>query len=126
FRCMKSELGLRPIHHQKEERVDGHLFITVIAYHIGQTIRFKGRRKGIQDSWSRIRQILSRQVRITTTLKRKDGQLIQIRKSSKAELSHQEIYNALELPYQPGKTVKSFCGDSYCSAKTQPLCSVSC
>ncbi|MEW6618451.1 MAG: hypothetical protein AB1422_03730 [bacterium] len=98
----------------------------MIAYHIGQTIRFKGRRKGIQDSWSRIRQILSRQVRITTTLKRKDGQLMQIRKSSKAELSHQEIYNALELPYQLGKTVKSFCGDSYCSAKTQPLYSVSC
>ena len=31
FRCMKSELGLRPIHHQKEVRCDGHIFITVIA-----------------------------------------------------------------------------------------------
>jgi len=39
FRSMKSELGLQPVYHQKEYRTDGHLFITVIAYHIMQTIR---------------------------------------------------------------------------------------
>lgn len=32
FRSLKSELGLRPIFHLKEERSDGHLFITVLAY----------------------------------------------------------------------------------------------
>lgn len=30
FLCMKSDLGLRPVHHQKETRVDGHLFITLL------------------------------------------------------------------------------------------------
>jgi transposase len=39
FRSMKSELGLRPVYHQKEHRTDGHLFITVIACHIMQTMR---------------------------------------------------------------------------------------
>ncbi len=34
FRSVKSELGLRPVHHQSEFRCDGHLFITVLAYHI--------------------------------------------------------------------------------------------
>ncbi|MCJ7809319.1 MAG: IS1634 family transposase, partial [Desulfobulbaceae bacterium] len=34
FRCLKSELGLRPIHHSKSDRVDGHLFISVLAYHL--------------------------------------------------------------------------------------------
>lgn len=107
FRCMKSELGLRPVNHQKELRVDGHLFITVLAYHILHTIRSKLRRKGIQHSWETIRTLLSTQVRITTTMKRKDGKVIWIRKSSRAELFHKEIYDALNLPYQPGKTVKS-------------------
>jgi hypothetical protein len=32
FRSLKSELGFRPVYHHKEERVDGHLFITVLAY----------------------------------------------------------------------------------------------
>ena len=107
FRCMKSELGLRPIHHQKESRTDGHIFITVLAYHILHTIRFKLKSRGIHFSFSTIRDRLSSQVRVTTTMKRKDGKMIHIRKSSRAELFHKEIYDALDLGYQPGKTVKT-------------------
>jgi transposase len=107
FRCMKSELGLRPIYHQKERRCDGHLFITIIAYHLLHTIRFKLRQKGVRFCWTTIRQQLSTQVRITTTMKRKDGKVVHIRKSSKAEPSHQIIYDALNLSYQPGRIVKT-------------------
>ncbi|MCP5019596.1 MAG: IS1634 family transposase, partial [Ketobacter sp.] len=35
FRSMKTELGMRPIYHHKEDRVSGHIFITLIAYHLG-------------------------------------------------------------------------------------------
>jgi transposase len=38
FRRLKSELGLCPIYHHKEVRSDGHLFITVLAYHMVQFI----------------------------------------------------------------------------------------
>ena len=34
FRSLKSELGLRPIYHHKEARVNSHIFITLIAYHL--------------------------------------------------------------------------------------------
>jgi transposase len=34
FRSLKSELGLWPIYHHKEARVNGHIFITPIAYHL--------------------------------------------------------------------------------------------
>ena len=107
FRCMKSELGLRPIYHQKERRCDGHLFITTIAYHLLHTIRYKLRQKGIHFCWATIRKQLSTQVRITTTMKRKDNKVVHIRKSSKAEPSHQAIYDALNLSYQPGRIVKT-------------------
>ncbi len=107
FRCMKSELGLRPIYHQKEVRCDGHIFITLLAYHLLHTIRFKLRQKGVRFCWTTIRRQLSTQVRITTTMKRQDGKVIHIRKSSKAEPPHQVIYDALNLSYQPGKKVKT-------------------
>ncbi len=107
FRCMKSELGLRPIFHQKEARCDGHIFITVIAYHLLHTIRFKLRQRGVRFCWTTIRKQLSTQVRITTTMKRKDYKVVHIRKSSKAEPSHQVIYDALNLSYQPGRIVKT-------------------
>lgn len=107
FRSMKSELGLRPIYHQKENRADGHLFITVLAYHILHTIRFKLRKNGITHSWLTIRKELATHARISTTIKRDDGKIIHIRKSSRPELFHVQIYNALNLPHRAGKTIKT-------------------
>ncbi len=107
FRCMKSELGLRPIYHQKEARCDGHIFITVIAYHIMHTIRFRLRHRGVRLSWITIRRQLSTHVRTTTTMKRKDNKVIKIRKSSKAEPVHEAIYDALNLSHKPGRIVKT-------------------
>ncbi len=107
FRCMKSELGLRPIYHQKEVRCDGHIFITVIAYHLMHTIRFKLRQKGVKFCWTTIRRQLSTHVRVTTTMKSKDNKVIKIRKSSKTEPPHEVIYDALGLSYRPGRTVKT-------------------
>jgi len=107
FRCMKSELGLRPIYHQKEIRCDGHIFITIIAYHLMHTIRYKLRHKGVKFCWTTIRRQLSTHVRATTTMKRKDDKVIKIRKSSKTEPAHEIIYDALGLSHRPGKTVKT-------------------
>jgi len=107
FRSMKSELGLRPVYHQKERRVDGHLFITVLAYHVLHAIRFKLRKRGMTQSWSTIRKGLSTHIRITTTMKRDDGKMIHIRKSTRPEPFHIQIYDALNLPHRPGKTIKT-------------------
>ena len=107
FRCMKSELGLRPIYHQKEVRCDGHIFITVIAYHLMHTIRHKLRHRSVRFCWTTIRRQLSTQVRTTTTMKREDNKVIRIRKSSKAEPVHEVIYDALNLSHRPGRIEKT-------------------
>ncbi|MBF0134599.1 MAG: transposase [Magnetococcales bacterium] len=106
FRSMKSELGLRPVYHQKGDRVDAHLFITILAYHLVHGIRYQLKAKGIDDSWERLRNRLSSQIRITITMTRQDGELVHLRKSSRAEPHQQAIYNALGLPHHPGKTLK--------------------
>ena len=107
FRCIKSELGLRPNYHHLERRSDGHIFITLMAYHIMQTIRTKLREKGIRFCWNTIRTQLSSHMRISTTMKREDGKVIYIRKSSRPEPNHKEIYKAMDLPSQVGKTLKA-------------------
>ena len=107
FRCMKSELGLRPNYHHIERRCDGHIFITLVAYHIMQTIRTKLREKGIHFCWETVCVRLSSHMRVSTTMKREDGRAIHIRKSSRAESSQKEIYEALDLPQQLGKTLKA-------------------
>ena len=107
FRCMKSELGLRPIYHHIERRCDGHIFITLLAYHVMHTIRCKLRQKGIRFCWATIRTQLSSQVRISTTMKQKDGKAVHLRKSSRAESSHRTIYEALNLSTKPGRLIKT-------------------
>ena len=107
FRCMKSELGLRPNYHHIERRCDGHIFITLVAYHIMQTIRTKLREKGIHFCWETVRVRLSSHMRISTTLKREDGKVVHIRKSSRAESNQKEIYDALDLSHEPGKIMKA-------------------
>jgi len=106
FRSMKSELGLRPVHHQNEFRCEGHLFITVLAYHVLHTIRMKLNMHGITHSWSTIRRVLSSHYRVTTSMKRSDGKMIYIRKTAKPEDCHTKIYDALGMPHRPGKTSK--------------------
>ena len=106
FRSLKSELGLRPVYHHKENRCDGHLFITVIAYQCVQAIRTQLKAAGINDSWAQLRQTLSVQRRVTASLRRKDGRTIHVRKSTQAEPELMAIYQALAITAAPGGTKK--------------------
>ena len=102
FRSLKSELGLRPIYHHKEERSDGHLFITVLAYQLVQLIRRTLKEKQINDSWLRLRQTLANQHRITATFRCSDNRTLHVRKATKAEPTQLRIYNALGINPAPG------------------------
>ncbi len=106
FRSLKGELGLRPVFHSKEDRADGHLFITVLAYQCVQTLRVQLKQAGINDSWTQLRETLSIQRRVTTSLRRRDGHSIHIRKTTVAEPALMEIYQALKLNPDPGSIKK--------------------
>ncbi len=97
FRSLKTELGLRPVYHQKEDRVTGHLFITLLAYHLVHTLRYQLKQQGIHLSWDSIRNIMSTQQRITMTLPTDDHKMIHLRTTTKAELRQKQIYEALNI-----------------------------
>jgi hypothetical protein len=101
-----SELGLRPIFHAKEVRTEGHLFITVLAYQCVRLIRTELKKHGIDARWTRLRQILSVQRRVTATFRQADGRTLNVRKSTLAEPDLLTIYQALGLNSAPGGTRK--------------------
>jgi len=103
FKSLKSELGLRPIFHQKQSRVDAHLFITLLAYSIVHTIRYKLKKKGIHHSWDTIREILENINRVTSSMKCKDGSILYVRQSVELDDKQKEIYEALGLNKQIGE-----------------------
>ena len=107
FRSLKTELGLRPVYHQKTDRVTSHLFITILAYHIVHAIRYQLKLSDLNSSWGKLRKQLEGQSRVTITMKQKNGDVVHIRKSTKPELRQQKIYNILGLSHYPGKTIKT-------------------
>ena len=107
FRSLKSELGLRPSYHHKSKRVDGHLFISVLAYHRVHALRVPLKAQGIHLSGESRRTPLAGHARVTVVLHRDDGQVYHIRKSSRPEPQQQVLYNALGVAHLPGKTEKT-------------------
>ena len=107
FRSLKSELGLRPIYHHKETRVNGHIFITLIAYHLVQTLRHQLKAERINDSWQTVRRKMENQQRVTVILQREDGKTIHLRKATKAEPEQKVIYQALGISAFPGGIKKT-------------------
>jgi hypothetical protein len=106
FRSLKGELGLRPIFHSKEERTDGHLFISVLAYQFVQVIRQRLKAHGIHDSWAGLREILTVQRRVTASFTQKDGRTLHVRKATRPEPALVRLYQALGLAQQPGAVQK--------------------
>ena len=102
FRGLKSDLGLHPVFHHNERRTEGHLFITVLAYQLVQTIRHKLKAAGEIMSWSRLREILTVQQRVTATFRQRDGRTLHVRKTTIAEPALHKIYDALGIGAAPG------------------------
>ena len=107
FRSMKSTLGLRPVYHQKERRVDAHLFITILAYHIMHCIEVVLKQSEITWSWDTIRKTLCTHVRLTSVLKEENGRSIHIRKSSTPNVHQRKVYDGINLSRNFIKTEKT-------------------
>ena len=108
FRSLKSELGMRPVYHQLEHRIDGHIFISILAYHLLHTIRYQLKQRGINNNWESLRNILSMQIRSTTSQNLESGGVVRIRKTSNPTVEQTEIYNALNITNHPIPMVKSY------------------
>jgi len=104
FRSLKTDLGLRPVYHQVERRVEGHLFISVLAYHFVHTLRLQLKAEGVNDAWDTLRETLAGQHRITTTLQRRDGCAVHVRKATRPEPRQKKILDILRLTANPGGT----------------------
>ena len=107
FRSLKTDLGLRPVYHHLPHRIEGHLFISVLAYHFVHTLRLKLKAARVNDAWDTLREKLAIQRRLTTTLLRRDGRCIHVRKASRPEPAQQTILTILGLSGNPGGTQRS-------------------
>ena len=107
FRAMKTPLAERPIHHQKELRVEAHIFLCVLAYHLLVSIEKTLLDQGVHTSWASVRDALKTHQVSTVVLPADNGMVLRIRKGSTPEPAARETYQKLRIDPQvirPRKT----------------------
>ena len=103
FRTLKSDLNLRPIYHQKDERIEAHIFISFMAYCLYITLEKIAQATAVglsaRSILERLSEIQMLDVKIPTT----DGRELHLRRYTKPEKLHQLLLNQLKLklPNQP-------------------------
>jgi len=98
FRAMKSPLMERPIFHHLVHRVETHIFLCVLAYHLLVTVEKAFLDQDIHTSWASLRKQLASHQVVTVVLPTSDGQQIRIRKATTPEPEHKRIYQVLGIP----------------------------
>jgi hypothetical protein len=101
FRCLKTDLNMRPIFHQQDIYSESHIYGSILSYIIVNTIRYQLKAKGIYSDWSNIVRIMNSQKVITTTMQTSTGKTIYLRKCSEPEMPVREIYQALKYKDRP-------------------------
>jgi len=108
FRAMKSPLCERPIFHRLEHRVQTHIFLCVLAYHLLVAIEKLFLEAGIHTSWATLREELRTHQVVTVVLPASNGDVLKVRKGSTPEPRHKEIYATLHIPSEVMKPVKTW------------------
>lgn len=107
FRCLKTDLDLRPIYHKNDNASMAHLHLGLLAYWLVNTIRYQLKTQNIKHNWQEIIRIANTQKIITTTGNNTSGETIQIRRCSEPDEKLKSIYQALKYKSYPFVRKKS-------------------
>jgi len=108
FRDLKGTLDMRPIHHRKEMRVETHIFLCILAYHLQAAIEHTLQQAGDSTSWETLREELTTHQVATITLPTTDGKTLAIRKAGIPDRRVREIYRLLALDAEPMKPLRTW------------------
>ena len=103
FRNLKGDLGLRPIHHQLESRIEAHIFIAFLSYCLHVTLKKRCQQKAGGLSPRSVLEQLKQMQMIDVHVPTVDGRWVQMSRYTQPEKSQQLLLAqlGLELPPQP-------------------------
>ena len=97
FRICKSDLGLRPVWHQKEDRVQAHILVCFLAYVLWKTLDLRCKQAGLGDSARKLLEELSTIQMVDVVMPTKTGVVIRKRCVSLPEPHLEVLLHQLKL-----------------------------
>jgi transposase len=109
FKTLKSDLDLRPIHHQIERRVEAHIFVAFLAYCLTVTLRMKLRSAAPGWTPREVLKSLSAIQLVNVHIPVIDGRELVMPRYTEPEAEQQMVLEKLNLslPQQPPPRIQS-------------------
>lgn len=101
FRCLKTDLNIRPIHHQKDAYIEPHIWLGIIAYQVVNYIRLILKENNINYSWSTIVEKMKTQKITMISMNAKKDKRIFVKLCTRPNNEVQKIYDALSFKNRP-------------------------
>lgn len=101
FRCLKTNLDLRPVYHKNDDAALAHLYLGLLAYSLMNTIRYQLKAKGVHHDWQEIVRITNTQKVVTTYGKNTFDETIYVRRCTDPNEKVRTIYQALGYKNYP-------------------------
>jgi transposase len=107
FRCLKTDLDLRPIYHKNDNSTLAHLHLGLLAYWVVNTIRQRLKLQNINTCWTDIVRVANTQKIITTEGQNTIGKIIRVKKCTEPNYELKKMYTALLMDIKPFQKRKS-------------------
>lgn len=101
FRCLKTDLKIRPIHHQKDKYIEPHIWLGIIAYQVVNYIRKGLKENAIDDSWTTIVEKMKSMQTSIVSMKNKENQKMYMKLCTRPTVEQQLIFDNLNFKHRP-------------------------
>ncbi len=119
FKELKSDLSIRPIHHQLEGRVDAHIFIAFLGYCLQTTLRQKLRTSAPGLTSQAVLEIFSKIQLLDVYIPTQDKRTLHLQRYTEPEQEHKILLEKLKLKLPVQAPPKIYSGQA--AAKKIPL-----
>ena len=101
FRCLKTDLNIRPIHHQKDKYIEPHIWLGIISYQVVNYIGKNLKRKQINHSWTKIVDLMKSMQSSLNTVNNDKKEKLYIKLCTRPTKTQKEIFDALNFKHRP-------------------------
>ena len=109
FKCLKSDLKIRPIFHQLERRIEAHIFIGFLAYCLSVTLKKRLERHAPGLTARAVLETLEEIQMVDVHLPLEDGRMLVMPRYTQPETQHRLVLEKLgwDLPAQPPPRIEA-------------------
>jgi transposase len=119
FKELKSDLSIRPIHHQLEGRVDAHIFIAFLGYCLQTTLRQKLKTSAPGLTSQAVLKVFSKITLLDVYIPTQDNRTLHLQRYTEPEQEHKILLEKLNLKLPAQAPPKIYSGQA--AARQTPL-----